>query len=236
MQLIKNANAVLAVSEYVKRVFIDLFNYSNDVKIIHNGISITDLKIQNKKIDSNLVIFAGMLAEKKGVLSLIKAWEIVVAEIPSAKLLLYGKGGREILRQINKLISDKTRESIELKGYVSRAILAELYSTASCAIFPSYVETFGMAPLESMLEGCPTIFTKRSSGEELILNGENGLLIDPDNLNEIANAILFMLLNRPAAIEMGKKGAQTITERFNISRIAEDHVELYNTLLRKQTN
>ena len=176
----------------------------------------------------------GHYQKKKAYLSLIKAWETVIAEIPSARLLLYGKGDKETLGKIKKLFSDKTRGSIELKGYVNREILIGIYRLASCAIFPSYAETFGMAPLESMLAGCPTIFTKRASGEELIKNGVNGLFVDPDNINEIANAIKYMLSRRSAAIEMGRKGAQTIKERFNISEIAEEHINVYNTLLKRR--
>ena len=64
----------------------------------------------------------------------------------------------------------------------------------------------------------------------------NGLLVDPDDTDEIANAIKYMLFKRSAAIEMGRKGAQTIKERFNISGIAEAHINVYNSLLKAETN
>jgi glycosyltransferase involved in cell wall biosynthesis len=155
----------------------------------------------------------------------------VIAEIPSARLILYGKGDREILEKIKKLISDKTRGSIELKGYVSRFLLTEIYRTASCAIFPSYAESFGMAPLESMLTGCPTIFTNRSSGNELITNGITGLLVDPDNIAEISGALIKMLSDRKSAEEMGRRGAKFIKNNYNISVIAEKHISLYKSVL-----
>ena len=65
-----------------------------------------------------------------------------------------------------------------------------------------------MAPVEAMVIGCPTIFTRRTAGKEIINEGCDGLLIDPDNLNEIANAIISMLTNRKSALQMGKNGAK----------------------------
>jgi glycosyltransferase involved in cell wall biosynthesis len=229
--LIQNANKLLAISEFSKKIVSDIFKYSKDIEVIYNGIDITDSGIYKEKSDSKVIVYAGTLAEKKGVLSLIKAWETVIAEIPSARLILYGKGDREILEKIKKLISDKTRGSIELKGYVSRFLLTEIYRTASCAIFPSYAESFGMAPLESMLTGCPTIFTNRSSGNELITNGITGLLVDPDNIAEISGALIKMLSDRKSAEEMGRRGAKFIKNNYNISVIAEKHISLYKSVL-----
>jgi len=229
--LIQNANMVLAISEFTKRVVKDIFNYSKDIAVIYNGINITDSGEYIRDSDSNSVVFAGSLAEKKGILSLIKAWGNVITEIPSAKLLIYGKGDSKILEKINKLISDKTKGSIDLKGYVSRSMLSDIYKSSSCSIFPSYAESFSMAPLESMLAGCPTIFTKRASGEELITHEINGLLIDPDNIREITTAIIKMLSDRKSAIEMGRKGAELVKQKFNISVIANQHINLYQSLL-----
>lgn len=229
--LIQNADLVLALSEFTKRVNKEIFNYSKDITVIYNGISIIGANRYKEVSDYKSVVFAGTLAEKKGVLSLVKAWEKVVLEIPSARLFIYGKGDGDILEKVNRIISYKTRGSIELKGYVNRSKLSEIYVSASCAIFPSYAESFSMAPLESMLIGCPTIFTKRASGEELITHEINGLLIDPDNIQEITTTIIKILSDRKSAIEMGRKGAELVKKKFNISIIANQHINLYQSLL-----
>lgn len=229
--LIQNANKVLAISEFSKKVVKDIFNYSKEIAVIFNGISVNHSVIYKEDSDFKSVVFAGTLAEKKGILSLILAWEKVVTEVPSAKLFLYGKGDEGIIGKINRLMSDKTRGTIELKGYVSSYTLPEIYKSASCAVFPSYAESFGMAPLESMLIGCPTIFTRRASGEELITNGENGLLIDPDDIHGIADAIIEMLSNRKLAEEMGRRGAEMVKKKFNISVITDQHIALYQSII-----
>jgi len=228
--LIQNANLVLAISEFTKRVVKDIFDYPREISVIYNGINICESGSYKEEDDTKSVVFAGTLAEKKGVISLIKAWEIVISEIPTARLFLYGKCGKGVIEKVNKLVSGKAKASIELKGFVSRRMLLEIYRSASCAIFPSYAESFSMAPLESMQTGCPTIFTKRASGEELIKHELNGLLIDPDNIQEIATAIIKMLTDRKSAIEMGCRGSETVKKKFNISVIADQHINLYRSL------
>jgi glycosyltransferase involved in cell wall biosynthesis len=232
-QHIHSATVVLAVSEFVKKVAIDIFHYSGKTHVINNGIFIIDSIKYNEDQNNKTVVFASKLSKQKGVLSLIVAWEKVIQEIPAAKLFLYGKVAKSTLESINKLITDKTRESIKLEGFINGTLLPEIYSIASCAIFPSYVESFGMAPMESMQIGCPTIYTKRASGEELITNGTDGILIDPDNIQEIADAIIFMLTDRTSAVLMGKNAALKVREKFDISIIADKHIEFYNTLLKQ---
>jgi glycogen synthase len=232
---IHNAAGILSVSKFAMRVTKEIFNYEKDITIIHNGISISNSLIYKENLNNHDVIYAGSLSKQKGVLSLILAWHKVIEIVPSARLYLYGKGGGKMIESINRMISGKARESIILKGFVNKMLLPEIYSSACCAIFPSYVESFSMAPMESMLVGCPTIYTKRTSGEELISNGINGLLIDPDNIEEIADAIIKMLSNRPFAIKMGRDGACHIKEEFNISAIADKHLSFYGSIIHKQS-
>lgn len=230
--LIHHATKVLAVSEFTKKEVAELFSYKKEIAVIHNGIPIIR-KIRKNDNSNNSVVFAGTLAEIKGVLNLIKAWEKVVSVIPTANLYLYGKGGKNIFKKINNLITEKTQKSIHIKGFVTRAKLLNIYRSVSCAIFPSYVESFGMAPLESMQVGCPTIFTKRVSGSELINDGVTGLLVDPDNIQEISEAIIKMLSDKTTAENMGRKGAKMVNQKFNIATIADLHIDLYKSILKK---
>ena len=85
--LIQNANEILSVSEFAKKVVKDIFNYPKDIAVIYNGINITEAGKYIEDSDSKSVVFAGTLSDKKGVLSLIKAWETVVAEIPTARCI-----------------------------------------------------------------------------------------------------------------------------------------------------
>jgi glycosyltransferase involved in cell wall biosynthesis len=232
--LLNMATGLVAVSKSVLERTAAKFDISKKIDILNNGIFLDHIPKYNSGTNENCVIFAGTLDENKGIFSLIKAWEKVIEAVPSAVLSVYGKGSPASVKSINKLITDKIRESVKLKGFAKKEDLAAFYATSSCAVFPSYSETFGMAPIEAMAIGCPTIFTKRTSGPEIIVNGIEGLLVDPDNLDEIAGAIIYMLTNRSQAIKMGQNGINKVREKFDISIIADKHIAYYSVILNKK--
>jgi glycosyltransferase involved in cell wall biosynthesis len=88
-----------------------------------------------------------------------------------------------------------------------------------------------MTAIESMSVGCPTIFTKRTTGPEIINNKKDGLLVDPDDINEIAKAICFMIENRVEAIAMGALGRNRVNREFSISKVVEKHLVFYKQVL-----
>lgn len=226
------SDGIIALSKFVESETMSIFNYSKPVKVIYNGISSSFSMTYKLYHHSNIVVFAGTLSERKGIFSLIKAWEIVIKELPSAHLLVYGNGGKKTINKIKNLIMKMPANAIELKGFVLKEDLPSIYSNTSCSVFPSYAESFSMAPMEAMAVGCPVIFTKRTSGPELITNGYDGLLVDPDNIQEIADAILFMLNNRERAIEMGQNGYKRVKGSFDISIIADNHIEHYEHIIK----
>ena len=67
--------------------------------------------------------------------------------------------------------------------------------------------------------------------QKLIEDGVDGLLVDPENVEEIAGAIIYLLTNRESAEMIGKKGAEKVRQKFNISNIADQHLELYTSLV-----
>lgn len=89
--------------------------------------------------------------------------------------------------------SGRVGKSIHFHGHVERAELVAALQRAGLDVFPSSAEAFALAPLEAMAYGCPTIYSQRGSGPELIENGRDGLLIEPDQPHEIAGAIVRVL-------------------------------------------
>ncbi len=82
------------------------------------------------------------------------------------------------------------------------------------AVFPSYAEAFAIAPLEAMAWGCPTIYSQRGSGPELIRHGDDGWLVDPDQTSDLSQAISRLLKDDVLANRLGTQGRRRIEERF----------------------
>lgn len=228
-ELYNRADALTAVSKYTESINRKLFGYTKDVEILYNGIEITPLNNETYSKEEKTVIFTGTLVKKKGIYSLLKAWNKVNELQPDAKLKIYGKG--ENIQELKGLLSAKSSKSVFFMGHTNRPNLFKELSTATCAIFPSYSETFGLAPVEAMSVGCPTIFTKRSCGPEIIRENIDGLLVDPDNIEEIAETILKLIHDKDLQLRLSENGTLNAKNRFNIENIAKEHELFYTKII-----
>lgn len=178
------------------------------------------------------VVFTGTLVEKKGVRSLIRAWPQVVAACPDAELHLFGKDarcsdGRSMQTVLLEQLRGRAREQIFFHGHVGRERLFKVLRSAWVAVFPSYAEAFAIAPLEAMSAGCPTIYSRRGSGPELIESGVHGLLVDPDEPTEIARSIIRVLKNDRLAERLGWAGFHRVREEFAIDKVVTLNEQFY---------
>jgi glycosyltransferase involved in cell wall biosynthesis len=220
------ASAVVAVSNYVGNRITQLHNYAKPIKVLHNGIEV-NLRIPNVPKDKLRVIFAGSLVFKKGIFQLAKAWNKVHELMPHATLWVIGKGKIE---PIKALLDKNAINTVLFKGHLDRLDLFSAIAGSQAAIFPSYSETFGLAPVEAMCCGTAVIFTKFSSGPEIIEDNVSGLLVDQTNCDEIADKIVFLLQNPEICKSLAQKGLERANRKFDISIIAKQHIEYYNSL------
>jgi glycosyltransferase involved in cell wall biosynthesis len=95
------------------------------------------------------------------------------------------------------------------------------------AVFPSYAEAFALAPLEAMVSGAPTVYTSRGSGPELIRDGRDGLLIDPDRPDDIAGALLQILTDPGRARDLSLAGRRRVLESFGLEQVVAENIAFY---------
>lgn len=226
---ITRATALAAVSRHTAESYRRLYDLHKPVTILYNSIELSQLTYQAGKAESK-IIFTGALTERKGLISLIKAWNILHKKHPEAFLEIYGKG------KINTFLKEATPEakhSIHYKGFRSKEEFYTAMSTASAAIFPSYTECFAFAPLEAMAAGCPVINTERFSGPELITDGINGLMINPDDPAEMAEAMSCLLQSDVLRERFSINGRKTVAEHFNIDQSVHDHIRFYEQVIQQ---
>lgn len=184
------------------------------------------------------VVFTGTLVEKKGVRSLIRAWPQVLAACPDAELHLFGKDarssdGRSMQTVLIAQLRERERERTFFHGHVGRERLFDVLREARVAVFPSYAEAFAIAPLEAMSAGCPTIYSRRGSGPELIESNVHGFLVDPDKPAEIAASIIRVLKNDALAERLGQAGFHRVRERFVIDKAVTLNEQFYQRCIDK---
>jgi glycosyltransferase involved in cell wall biosynthesis len=237
---LRKAASIISVSKYTAEKTREIFHINSPMQVIYNSIQIKTVDPGSKPSrDPNKVVFTGTLMKKKGIFSLLEAWPGVVYKFPEGKLHLFGKdsldgSGASVASVLFEKLSPSTRHSVIFHGRVDREkILFEL-SRAAVAVFPSFSEAFALAPLEAMAQECPTIFTKLSSGAEIIDDGINGLLINPRKPEQISEAIVKILMNSNLAERIGSEGRKKVMKNFSNEKIITQNEVFYRDLLKKR--
>ena len=170
------------------------------------------------------VVYNGTLAERKGVIQLIKSWPHVQRDCPDAELHLYGKNtmrldGGSMQDHLINLLPSNCRERVIFHGHVPRPDLDTAIAAARTCVFPSLSEAFGLAPVDAMAAGCPTIFGKACAGPEIIEHGRSGLLVDGLKPEEISAAILRFLREDKFADSCAHAGWQRARDLFSVEAL-----------------
>ena len=184
------------------------------------------------------VVFAGTLTEKKGILSLLAAWPKVLAGSPKAELHIWGKDGRtedgrSMRAKLESDLSPAWKSSVHFHGHIALDDLLAQFHTARLAVLPSFAEGFALTPLHAMAAGCPTVYTTRGSGPELIEDGKTGLLVDPAKPDEISAAILRLLKDDDLADRLGRAGRRHIEDHFSLGTLIRKNAAFYEECLRR---
>lgn len=239
-QSFKKADAFIAVSNYVKKHTEKYLSYNNKplaiiMSPINKEVFIPKPEI---KIDSNTLLFAGTVCEKKGIAQLIKAMPKVIKAYPNVKLKIFGrdwffKNGNSYIAYLkDELIPSlgKIKDHIEFIGAVPLQELAEQYAAATLCVFPSLMETQGLVTPEAMAMQKLVLFSNVGPGPEIITHKDTGLLCDPYNEDDIADNILWALQHNKEGNAIAKKARHYIEVNFSIDTITHRNVEFYKTI------
>lgn len=228
-QILGQVEAVCSVSKYRADMAKVYKEYAGEIAVMYNGIDTTNIPSYKTKY-SNRVVFTGTLNANKGIFQLAKAWNKVIAKRPDAELIVFGKGPVE---KIKVLLEESVKGSVYFKGHVPREELFQYLGESAVAIFPSYAESFALAPMEAMATATAVIYTKRTSGTELITDGEDGLLVDPDDIQDIAEKIVTLLTDENKTATIGAKGKLRVEKSFDMKVVAQNHTNYYQEVLLK---
>ncbi len=122
-------------------------------------------------------------------------------------------------------------QSVRFTGHVPAMHLAALYRCAGVFTYPSLYEGFGLPPLEAMGCGCPVITSNTSSLPEAV--GQAAVLVDPNNVRQLAEAIEDVLRDQTLAQQLREDGYKHV-QRYSWQRCAHETVNVYRRVLEEK--
>jgi len=203
---------------------------------------------------SKHLLFVGRVSPEKGVHVLLDAFRRVVSRCPDARLSIVGPAGAAPLDIIIRLSDDPKVRALEalysggyhqrlmllpsdiagkvtFPGFVPHRQLLNHYRVADVFVFPSiWDEPSGNPLIEAMAAGIPVVSTRTGGTPEYIADGETGLLVEPDDPEGLANAIVRLLEDRVLRAAMGQAGRRRALEMFSCERMAENVLKEYRML------
>lgn len=229
---LRRSDFTCAVSRYVYEQTKTIFNdCCNEAEIIYNPVQTTS-RVTLAQRSKQKIVFTGTLTPKKGIVSLIRAWPQVISQRYDAELHIYGKDGvaedgRSMQVYLSSLLGDANRAGVHFHGHVSRDQVFQALREARVAVFPSYAESFGLAPIEAMSTGCPTIYSQRPPGPEIVRDDVDGRLVDPDKPQMIASAIIELLNKDDLARRFALAGYERVSRDFSLEKVLPKNESFY---------
>ena len=171
------------------------------------------------------------LSIKKGYRELIRAAELVLNHIPKAQFWCFGDGPLRVELEEHARtagISDRFR----LLGF--RRDVPDLMRTVDVMCLPSHREPFGLVYVEAALAETPVIACDAGGAPEIIEHGESGLLIRPQNVPDLTQAILTLLDNRTHAAQLARRAREQALTRFTWPRYLTNLRDVYHRVLDRE--
>ncbi len=180
------------------------------------------------------IICVARLEYPKGVDVLLHAWGRMMHAPDEWRTHLKPRlrvvGDGKLRTQMERIIAELgIQESVELLGL--RTNVAELLQQSCGFVLPSRWEGMSNALLEAMACALPCVATRVSGSEDIISNGVNGLLVEPEQPAEMALALRRIIEDTDLAQRLGREGRATVMRDYQLTAVVEQCIKLYRRLL-----
>lgn len=183
------------------------------------------------------IVCVARLQYAKGIDVLLHAWGRMMHAFSEQdtslkpRLLLVGEGPlRAKLERITAELG--IQDSVEFLGL--RRDVVELLQQAWGFVLPSRWEGMPNALIEAMACGLPCIATRVSGSEDIITDGRNGLLVEPENPIEMAEALKRVIEDKSLAQQLAREGHKTVVREYQLAVVVDRCLALYRRLLKKE--
>jgi glycosyltransferase involved in cell wall biosynthesis len=229
---------VIAVSEEARQYHLAISGASPDqVTTLYNGIDLSgfvamdrararsDVRSEfNIPPEATVLTTVAVLRPPKGIQFMIRALPAILAFHPDVYYLVVGDGShREALRaEVQKV---RLEDRVIFAGM--RKDVARLLAASDVFVLPTLTEALPTVLAEAMAARLPIIASRVGGIPEMVIDGQNGCLVAPEDLNGLVSACSQLVADPQMRADMGTDGWQVVDQKFNIERQVDKLEELY---------
>ncbi len=231
----KKVNKFIAISSAIKQNLIDEGKISNEkIEIIHNWINSKKIVASKDKKDKRFnILWIGRLIHWKGAHILIPLAELLCKYFDDFCIDIFGSyysGSKDyFLKMKNDVKNYDLSKKINFMGYQNNK---NIYSKTYDLFMHTSLEPepFGRVIIEAMMNGIPVIATKKGGVLDIINDGENGFLYDPDNLQDLTKKIILIRNNFKVKQKFINNGYSTVETKFSEKGKVDKIMNIYDAI------
>lgn len=230
---------IVTVSEYVRDYLIQAGIPQKEVVAVPTGADLKrfdpekikgDLREElGLKKDTPLIGTIAILRRKKGHHILLDAVPMVLEKVPGAIFVLAGDGPQKE-NILNKIHTSGLSDKVFMLGL--RRDIPEILKSIDLFVLPTLQEALGTSFIEAMAMKKPVIGTDVGGVGEVIKDGINGYLVEPNNPSALADAVIKVLEDMERAKAMGMEGRKIVEQNYTVEKMCEKMYALHTSLLK----
>jgi mannosylfructose-phosphate synthase len=217
---------------------------SPDLEVIPPGVDIGRFRPLDKdesdkelEVPERFIFSLSRIDSNKGIDYLIRAFALASEKTDAC--LVIGGGSKnpkdheiEVKSDLERLVAELgLEERVRFTGYIPDEQLEVYYRKAQLFVLPSKYEPFGMTVLEAMACGTPVVATRLGGLRNVLHDGEDSLLVDPSDPDELSTTISRMLSDRKLASRLAENGMRLVREQYSWDGIAKRTLSFYRRYL-----
>ena len=239
--IVNQATKVIVANEYEKEIFLKFCDPSK-IEIVRNGIDLEDLKTsslsnfkEKYQITGDFILFVGRFSKVKGVDILLKSINMIkdLPQMKKTQLVIMGVDfgfESEMLRMIAEM---KIGNKIKVIKNPPREDVISAYNESKFLVLPSRWELSPLTPLEGFAFKKTVISTNTHGIPFTIQDKKNSLLVEPEDPQGLANAIIELLDDEQKCLEYGLAGYKLVNELCNAKSMSENTLRIYQDIIKR---
>jgi glycogen(starch) synthase len=197
---------------------------------IYKGKKAPTLPPKPLAFEAPIIMCLGRLAKIKGFDVALTAFASILDRYPQLRLVLAGDGPERLAleQQVHKL---NITHAVQFLNWVDPKMVPELINTSTILVIPSRGEGLPQVAMEAALMARPVVATRVDGIPEIVVHGQTGLLVEPEDSSALAKAIEFLVVHPERAVKMGQAARMRVLRDFSWDHYVESYDVLYRKLI-----